>query len=497
MHYLLDEAAGIVDLLEGSGDCRIFSVDYDSRKAGPGSLFVAIEGFESDGHRFCGSAVDAGAAALCVSSDRAGEFRHLAEKGVAVITTGNSRAALSRISAAFYGYPSRQMSVVGITGTNGKTSITYMVESIIKQGGGVPGIIGTVNYRWGGTVVPAANTTPESSDIHRMLLEMKNDGVDTVIMEVSSHALELFRADDIDFEVVVFTNLTRDHLDFHGEFDSYFASKKRLFSILENSARGNRTAVVNSDDPYGKRLIEEGGYTFPVTSFGVETGDYRPVPGTVRNRITGVDYVLDRGGMEIPVHLALAGSFHVYNSLAAIAVADCLGMEGAAVKRGLGSLEAVPGRFDVVESPEGYHVVIDYAHTSDALEKLLVSVNELKHNRVITVFGCGGDRDKTKRPIMGAIAVANSDIAIVTSDNPRTEDPEAIIKDIAAGIEGNSYRVQVNREEAIREAISLCTGGDIVVIAGKGHEDYQIIGRKKIHFDDHEIAERYIRERNG
>ncbi len=492
---LIDEAAGLAALAAGSGASEITSVEYDSRKAGPGSLFVAIEGFESDGHRFCEQAVEAGAAAVCVSSNRLDEFRRLADKGAAVITTDNGRAALSRLSAAFHGYPSRDMGVVGITGTNGKTSITFMVESILKQAGRNPGVIGTVNYRWGGKYFPAANTTPESSDIHRMLGEMLDEGVDTALMEVSSHALELSRADDIDFNVAVFTNLTRDHLDFHGEFDSYFNSKKRLFSILEKSAKADRAAVINSDDSYGRKLIDGGKFPYPVKGFGLTSGEYRPVEGSVKNLITGVDYHVERNGRAMPVNLALAGSFHVYNSLAAIAVADCLGIDEDAIIEGLKALRAVPGRFDVVESPEGYHVVIDYAHTSDALEKLLLSVNELDHNRVITVFGCGGDRDKTKRPVMGAIAASNSDIAIVTSDNPRTEDPEAIIKDVTAGIEGNSCRVVVNREEAIREAISLSEKGDIVVIAGKGHEDYQIIGREKIHFDDHEIAERYIRER--
>jgi UDP-N-acetylmuramoyl-L-alanyl-D-glutamate--2,6-diaminopimelate ligase len=492
---LADRSCGAADVVSGGGTI-VSSVEYDSRKVKKGSLFIAVEGFTSDGHRFVRTAVENGASAVCIAKRRVEDFAFLNGSGVAILSTADTRTALSRLSAAFYGFPSRSMLAIGITGTNGKTSITYMLEAIMKRHGRTPGVIGTINYRWGGREFPAANTTPESRDLQEILYRMRQDGVDAVIMEVSSHALELRRADDIDFDAVVFTNLTRDHLDFHHDFESYFNAKKRIFHLLENSYKKGRCGVVNADDPYGHEIyMMRNQYSFPIKSFGVETGsDYMPQAGSISNTIHGLSYSLGLPDAGVMVDLKLLGTFQLYNSLAALAVAHQMGIPYGDITRGLADLENVPGRFDVLKTGKGFIAVVDYAHTVDALEKLLKSVNELEHRRVITVFGCGGDRDRTKRPLMGKAAEENSDLVIVTSDNPRTEVPEMIIREIAGGMTGNNHVIIQDREEAIARAMTEAREGDIVVIAGKGHEDYQIIGTEKHHFDDKEVAARCLQE---
>jgi UDP-N-acetylmuramoyl-L-alanyl-D-glutamate--2,6-diaminopimelate ligase len=493
----LDELAsasdGAVRLVRGSGT-TVTSVEYDSRAVKKGSLFVAVEGYKSDGHRFVHTAVENGAAAVCVAADRAEEFSSLGERGIAIVAAGDTRTALSRLSAAFFGFPSRSMLAIGITGTNGKTSITYMLEAILKRHGLNPGVIGTINYRWGGKTHPAPNTTPESRDLQEILYRMGRDGVDAVIMEVSSHALELRRADDIDFDAAVFTNLTRDHLDFHHDFEHYFEAKKRLFLLLEKSFKKGRCGIVNVDDEYGRELfLLRNQYSYPVMSFGIEReADYMPERASIVNAITGIRYAMERPDAGVTVSLNLLGMFQLYNSLAALAVAHQMGVPYETITQGLADLATVPGRFDVLATNRGFVVIVDYAHTVDALLKLLRSVGELEHRRVITVFGCGGDRDRTKRPLMGKVAEENSDLVIVTSDNPRTEDPEVIIRDITAGLARANHEVIPDREEAIARAVGEAREGDIVVIAGKGHEDYQILGTEKIHFDDKEVAARRL-----
>ena len=394
------------------------------------------------------------------------------------------------------------MLAIGITGTNGKTSITYMLESIMKRYGRNPGVIGTINYRWGGREYPAPNTTPESRDLQEILYRMKRDGVDAVIMEVSSHALELRRADDIDFDAAVFTNLTRDHLDFHHDFESYFNAKKRLFTLLEKSFKKGRCGVVNVDDAYGRELFMiRNQYSYPVKSFGIDTeADYMPEPGTVSNTIGGRELRLARPDAGIAVNLNLLGTFQLYNSLAALAVvAPAWACPMRRSRRGLADLETVPGRFDVLKTGKGFVVIVDYAHTVDALLKLLKSVNELEHRRVITVFGCGGDRDRTKRPLMGKRRRRRTrtwSSSRATIPAPRT--PAGSSARSRTGSEGNNHEIIPDREEAIARADGRWPGdGDIVVIAGKGHEDYQIIGTEKIHFDDKEVAARCMQEGSG
>ncbi|MBN2077911.1 MAG: UDP-N-acetylmuramoyl-L-alanyl-D-glutamate--2,6-diaminopimelate ligase [Spirochaetes bacterium] len=495
---LTERAGGEIRLI-GGGGVSVSSVEYDSRNVKKGSLFVAVDGMKTDGHRYIDEALGKGAASICVSLERAGECGSLKERGIGILGAENTRGALSRLSAALYGFPSRSMIAIGITGTNGKTSITYMLESVLKRHGFNPGVIGTVNYRWGGRVHPAPNTTPESRDLHEMMYRMGQDGVNALVMEVSSHGLELGRADDIDFDIALFTNLTRDHLDFHHDFESYFNAKKRLFSLLDGSGKKGRCGIVNSDDSYGSELyMIRNHYSYPFKSFGADgEADYMPLPGSIENTLRGVRYIMERPQRGVEIALRLPGRFQVYNSLAAVAAAHHLGVSFEAIAEGLADLESVPGRFDVLLGDGGYAIVVDYAHTVDALLKLLKSARELEHRRLITVFGCGGDRDRTKRPLMGKVAEENSDVVIITSDNPRGENPESIIANIVAGMTPGRHEIVPDREEAIRRGIELAGEGDIVVIAGKGHEDYQIIGTEKKHFDDKETAARWMRPGAG
>ena len=495
LQEILGTTGELIELVNGPVDIEISSVEYDSRKVKKDSLFVAVEGMQSDGHDYIKSAVKNGAKCIVVSSAREAEFSDVARSGVTLLKTNDTRRALSIVSASYFQYPSRSLTVIGVTGTNGKTSITFLLESIFKSAGYNPGIIGTVNYRWNNKELPAANTTPESRDMQELLYNMKEDGVDIVIMEVSSHALDLNRTDDVDFDVAVFTNLTRDHFDFHENFENYFSAKKKIFQLLDKSSKDKKVAIVNIDDEYGMKIFEEKeSYSYSLKSFGLnESADYKPIVDTIENRITGLKYIIEKPLDGLKIELVLSGTFHVYNSLAAIAVSDSIGLTPEGISNGLLSIKSIPGRFEVLYSEKGFSVVVDYAHTGDALLKLLQSVNELKPNRVITVFGCGGDRDRTKRPIMGQVVENNSDQLIITSDNPRTEEPSAIIDDIVEGLEGKTFEVIVDRESAIKHAVSIGQEGDIIVIAGKGHEDYQILGTEKIHFDDREIAAKYMR----
>ncbi len=494
---IINNSGMLVKPAEKFNDSDITSIEYDSRKVTGSALFVAVEGFESDGHKFVGSAVNNGCRCILVNESRYAEFSILADRGVVILVSENTRRALSVVSSVFFGRPSEKLHVTGITGTNGKTSITYLMESVYASQGISCGIIGTVNYRWKGKTLPAPNTTPESKDIQELLKMMLDDGVTHVVIEVSSHALELNRADDIEFDSVVFTNLTGDHLDFHKTLDAYFNAKKKIFDLLEKSLKKNKTAIVNIDDDYGRKIYnDKNRYSFNMKSYGTSDGaDLRAAENSIENRITGISYNLTCDSAEYKVLLRLAGKFQVYNSLGAFGSAFYSGIKAEAVINGMCMLASVPGRLQVVESKLGFYTVVDYAHTGDALLKLLQSVNEMPHGKVIAVFGCGGDRDRTKRPVMGRIAFDNSDVAIVTSDNPRTEDPELIIRDIIDGMGTGDYVVEPDRESAIALAVKKAADGDIVVLAGKGHEDYQIIGKTKRHFDDREMALKYMTER--
>lgn len=470
----------------GQENIEISGVSYDSRKTQPGDLFVCVRGFQSDGHAFAAAAQKAGAAVIVAEE-------MLPDIGIPVILTKDGRKALSAVSANFFGRPSDQMLVFGVTGTNGKTTITYLMKAIADEWGKECGVLGTIAYVYGGQRFESINTTPESFELQRMFAEM-HQKYDTYIcaMEVSSHSLALSRAEDISFDYSVFTNLTPDHMDFHKDFEDYYNAKKKLF--LQTS----KCSVINIDDPYGKRLFDElKAEGRPVKSCASEdeNADYRAL---VREKsVSGTRAEIFRDGESLgELRINTPGTFSVENAVGAAGAALEAGIPWEAVKGGIEKTRGVAGRFESVPNSKGIPVIVDYAHTPDALKNVLKTAREFAEKRIITVFGCGGDRDRTKRPVMGEIAGKNSDYCVVTSDNPRTESPFAILDDIVPGVEstGCEYIVIEDRRKAIKEAIKAYQPGDVIIIAGKGHEDYQIIGTVKQHFDDRETAQQIIEQ---
>jgi UDP-N-acetylmuramoyl-L-alanyl-D-glutamate--2,6-diaminopimelate ligase len=500
----------LVSALDGVGELpgpwrqrEVTDLVQDSRKASPGAVFVAVRGFHSDGHHFIPQAVRQGAAAVVVEEN----VRIEALPDTPVIRVPDSRRALARLAARFYEYPSRRLALAGITGTNGKTTTSYLVRSIIEAAGHTAGLIGTIDYRIGKTVYPAPNTTPESLDLQRLLAEMAGGGVSYCVMEVSSHALALGRTEGCEFRTAAFTNLTQDHLDFHETMEAYFQAKLRLFSGLAPDA----VVVVNSDDARAGDIIAN--TRARIITFGLsQQADIRPA-GPVDQGLGGLTFTATTPAGTINIESSLVGRHNIYNILTAVGMGLALGFPRDAVVAGISRMKAVPGRMEKVDAGQPFGVFVDYAHTEDALLRLLEAVREVAVKRVITVFGCGGDRDRTKRPKMGAAAVLGSDIVIVTSDNPRTEDAQAIIAEIETGMGSGRkvsgfgeitaqggptpYLVIPDRAEAIDTAVSLAEPGDIVVIAGKGHEGYQIVGSTKHHFDDREQARLAIAKRSA
>jgi UDP-N-acetylmuramoyl-L-alanyl-D-glutamate--2,6-diaminopimelate ligase len=484
-------------------ELEIQGIAYDSRQVRPGFLFVALRGHAMDGHRFIQDAIQNGAIAVVGEHFHGLDRSHGGGTPVAMFQVENSRQALARIAAAFFNRPFEGMNLMGITGTNGKTTTSYVLESILMAAGAKPGVIGTINYRYSDRIWPAPVTTPESLELMQTLRTMADSGVSDVVMEVSSHALDQGRVEGCPFRVAIFTNLSRDHLDYHGSMEAYFEAKSLLFRGLKEKGAGARTrAVINTDDPAGRRLA--GIADVPMMSYGLsEICDVRAEQ--VRSSRRGLAARLITPAGNIDLEAALIGSFNLYNILAASAAALCLEIGLEAISSGIARLRGVPGRLEVVRNKRMLMIVVDYAHTPDALLKALTATRSLAEGgRLITVFGCGGDRDKGKRREMGALAGEYSDSVVITSDNPRTEDPEVIIAQIIEGIRetglknlGSSfsvgadktgYIVEPDREKAIKKAIEIADKHDIVLIAGKGHEDYQIIGKTKRHFDDREIA---------
>jgi UDP-N-acetylmuramoyl-L-alanyl-D-glutamate--2,6-diaminopimelate ligase len=442
---------------------------------------VAIRGVHSDGHDFLPAALDQGAIALVVEELTPQLLHRVQSGGQTVIQVQRSRQALARIANLYYRYPSHQLRLVGITGTNGKTTTTYVVESILQAAGRAVGVIGTVNYRFGGTQIPAPHTTPDALVLQQLLRQMVDASISDVVMEVSSHALTQERVEGCHFEVCVFTNLSRDHYDYHGTEEAYFAAKARLFQ--EVPARWH---VLNLDDPYGQRLIATS--RARLLTYGL-TSEATLKPTDVQHGLDGIQFSLPTTKGHLAVRSPLIGRHNVYNLLAGIAVAIALDLDATAIMRGIAQLHQVPGRLERVDAGQDFYVFVDYAHTPTALEQVLRLVRAETPGRLITVFGCGGDRDTGKRPLMGQVATSLSDYTIITSDNPRTEDPQRIIEDIVRGIETtSSCKTLVDRRQAITEAMAIARRRDTVVIAGKGHEDYQIIGRTRLHFDDREVA---------
>jgi UDP-N-acetylmuramoyl-L-alanyl-D-glutamate--2,6-diaminopimelate ligase len=494
---------GDVEVLAHRGDLdvEISDIFYDSRAVARGGLFVAIKGLVTDGHGYVGAAVDRGAAAVVVEDD-------VDIPGAVLVRVRDSRAALGRLADAFFDYPSMKLKLLGVTGTNGKTTICYIVEEILAAAGKAPGVIGTINYRYGKTSITPPHTTPESLDLVRLLSDMVDAGTDHTVMEVSSHALDLRRVDCCMFDAALFTNLTQDHLDYHQTMENYFESKARFFRELINRNK-ETTSVINADDPWGKRLIDE--TRGRLMTYGLSDGaDIRPTAFTADTRGVRGEGVTPYGKFRFESNLL--GRYNIYNLLAALGGALGMGIDLETAVSGINRRIVVPGRLEPVEGTGDVSVLVDYAHTDDALTNVLSTLAPLAKGRLITVFGCGGDRDRKKRPKMAAAAAARSHKVIVTSDNPRTEDPAAIIEEVLAGFEGTDYSrvdpggsfwqdsrkvyaVIPDRREAIRFAVSRAEGGDIVLLAGKGHEDYQIIGTTKYPFDDRIEAKEALTER--
>jgi UDP-N-acetylmuramoyl-L-alanyl-D-glutamate--2,6-diaminopimelate ligase len=468
----------------GTPPRAVTAVTDDSRAVGAGACFVAVPGLRQDARRFVPDAVARGAA-LVVTEGAA-----LPGVDVAQVVVPSAREALARLGDAWYGHPTRSMLLVGITGTNGKTTTSYLVEALLRARGLTTGVIGTVGYVGGTTAMDASQTTPDALPLTGLLARMRDDGVRGVAMEVSSHALAQARADALAFDVAVFTNLTQDHLDFHGTFDEYRRAKRRLFELLARSAKPRRTAVVNADDPAGAAMVE--GLPVDVIRFGLgAAADVRALEHT--SALDGIRMTVATPAGRLTVTSPLIGEHNVMNLLGAIGVGLALGLAPAAIAATLADVGAVPGRFEQVKAGQPFLVIVDYAHTPDALERVLGTARKLTRGRLGVVFGCGGDRDRGKRPLMGGIAARLCDRVWVTSDNPRSERPAAIIDEIVAGVrdagaDAGRYATEPDRRAAIRAALAWGGAGDTVVIAGKGHETYQIVGSDVLPFDDREVA---------
>ena len=479
----------LADLLEdaviiGNRDTVITGIEHDSRKVQQGTLFVCIPGVHVDGHKFIPQAVAAGASAIVTTREDVE-----VPQGIAVLRVKELQPALDTIVPYFHDYPARKMRVVGITGTNGKTTTSYITRAILRKAGYKVGLIGTIQIMIEDEVLPIHNTTPDVVELQHTLAMMRDKGMDYVVMEVSSHALDQNRVAGIEFDTAVFTNLTQDHLDYHKTFDNYLAAKKILFLNAKK-------AVVNVDDPYADRIME--GLSIPILTFGVrDRADLSATNIDITTR--GVQFDLHTPVGDCRMNLPIPGLFSVFNAMGSVGLALSIGLPLDRIKEGLESMTSVSGRLEPVSAGKNvpFSVFVDYAHTPDALENVLKTIREFAKRRVICVFGCGGNRDRAKRPIMGEIAGRFSDLAIITSDNPRNENPMDIIDTIEEGVKrsGTHYLVIENRRDAIAHALELAEPEDVVLIAGKGHENYQEINGTKYHFDDKEIVEELLRKR--
>jgi UDP-N-acetylmuramoyl-L-alanyl-D-glutamate--2,6-diaminopimelate ligase len=472
----------------GPLDRAVESIAYDSRRVQRNGLFVALRGEKNDGHEFTGQAIEKGASVIVAE-------REEKNPRVTCLVVENTRSALADLAATFYGQPARRLKLAAVTGTNGKTTTTFLIKHICEKAGLRCGLIGTVRYEIGERVLPAARTTPESLDLQELLAQMANASCRAAAMEVSSHALAQERIRGLEWDVAVFTNLTQDHLDYHGTMENYFESKAKLFTQLaQQQKKREPVAVVNMDDRYGEQLLDKIDKKISVITFGMGVrADFRA--SNYRMEFGGTSYQLDARGKSYLVRVPLIGRFNVANSMAALAAANALGLNLREAVLSLGKSPQVPGRLEMVPAKRQFQVFVDYAHTPDALVNVLKTLRELEPGRLITVFGCGGDRDRQKRPLMGRIADQNADYSIITSDNPRKEDPNAIISEIEKGFGSDRYEKVAERAEAIARAIALAQPRDIILIAGKGHETYQEFADHTVPFDDIQVARRAIEDR--
>jgi len=477
---------------------KITGITEDSRQVKPGYCFVAISGTKVDGHLFIADALQRGAVAIVVERDLSPDI-HIPED-VAVYKVENTRSALGRLSHIFYGQPARKCTVIGVTGTNGKTTTTYLLESILRAGGKEPGVIGTINYRCQGFCHLAKQTTPSASELARIIRQMRNQAhIDSLILEVSSHGIDQRRIEGLKFQVGVFTNLTQDHLDYHHTFENYRRTKWRFFTdyVAKNP---DATAVFNIDDPTGLKFFNE--YSGNKISYAIENPEAHITAKQWKFELSGTQLDASVFGRLIDVSYNLIGRFNIYNVLGAVGVGWALGFSMDEIVKGLGALKGVPGRLENVSCGQPYVAMVDYSHTPDALEQALLSLRPLTSGRLITVFGCGGDRDREKRPMMGSVAARHSDFIVITSDNPRSENPLTIIQDaeqgvVQAGFPPENYILIPDRREAIFYAVNEARENDVILVAGKGHEDYQIIGDKRVRFDDRQTLREAILSRHS
>jgi UDP-N-acetylmuramoyl-L-alanyl-D-glutamate--2,6-diaminopimelate ligase len=476
-----------------TGDIK--NISHNSKKIGYDGLFVALKGSRANGHDYIPEAIASGATALIVEEDTP------VEKDVPIIKVPDARVALAIVADCFYQHPSRKLTVIGITGTNGKTTISYLLESILKESGYHPGVIGTIEYRFGKQHHAAPHTTPNALDLQIIMKEMLDAKTSHLILEVSSHALEQHRVEAVNFDIAVFSNLSAEHLDYHGTMERYGKAKELLFTYyLNHSSKEKTYAVINYDDPFGRILCTR--TNAQLFRYGSTEGIELSVKDTTLTS-DGLSFLVNTPQGELELNASLIGRFNIANILAAVGAALAQDIPLKSIRKGITQVRSIPGRLERIPNEIGLTILVDYAHTSDALEHVLTTLKDLHPRRLITVFGCGGDRDKTKRGPMGAAATSKSDLAIITSDNPRTEDPHDIIEQIKAGIDHsnttyydvhgltdadqcNGYSIIADRRAAIRTAVNLTKPGDILLVAGKGHEDYQIIGNQRYHFSDRE-----------
>ncbi len=461
---------------------------YDSRKVQKNSVFVAIKGYKTDGHKFLQDAINKGAVAVVVENENSIPDEFVAHAQIAKIVVKDCRKALAELSRGFYKDPTNKLKLIGITGTNGKTTSTFILKNILQTAGYKTGLVGTIANYVGDQKIDSKLTTPESNDLNRMFYDMISAGCSHAIMEVSSHSLILNRVYGLDFSAAIFSNITSDHLDFHNTFDEYLKAKKILFDGLSS----NSFAIINSDDVSANEIVKDS--KAKVITYGIsDNSDYQIK--NIKYDLNGTDFTISNNKIEYSINTSLIGTFNAYNAASAFATAHSLGVNANKIIEGIKSSPQVPGRFEVIGKGKK-KVIVDYSHTADSLEKALQAIREIvkDKNQIVTVFGCGGDRDKTKRPIMGKVASDMSDKVFVSSDNPRTENPYDIIKDIIKGISKNNYEIEENREEAIAKAIQSSNDDAVILIAGKGHENYQEINGIRNHFSDQEIALKYLAE---
>jgi len=486
----LEEILEGVRLRRGLGEdlrkMQVTGLEYDSRRVGPGFLFFAFAGARADGREFAQSAIERGAAAVASELPAPPGFQGT------WIEVEHGRQALALASRNFYGKPDQRLGLTGITGTNGKTTTAFLIDAVLQSAGKTTAMLGTIEYRLAGEVRTAVNTTPESLDLYRIFHTLEQAGGSHVTMEVSSHALALGRVYGITFHTAVFTNLTRDHLDFHETMDNYFAAKQLLFAPEGAAAVAPRWAVINSDDPYGRKIQPPQGTQVLRYGFG-EGVDLKA--SALEMNFEGLRLTVEHGREKVKLASALVGKINAYNILAACGAALSYGFDWQTITRGIAECRRVPGRFESIEAGQPFMVVVDYAHTDDALRNVIAVARELRPKQVITLFGCGGDRDRTKRPLMGMAAGEASDFVVLTSDNPRSEDPLGIMNDALVGLRrfDTPHLVEPDREKAIQAALEAAKPGDIVILAGKGHEPYQVLKDRVIHFDDREVARAALR----